>query len=115
VIWQLREENTRLHKTIDNLKQRSERDETDTSQCPEPLPRTHSLKKAAKRHCPVPTSRMSKSSVAQMSNQFYEVSRKPVTDKGMEDSADEEIDGETDLSSELSEMRIQPILKSRHV
>ncbi len=44
MIRKLREENGRLHKTIEDLKRRSEREETDSSQCPSPLPRSHSLR-----------------------------------------------------------------------
>ncbi len=43
MIRKLREENGRLHKTIEDLKRRSERDETDSSRCPSPLPHSHSL------------------------------------------------------------------------
>lgn len=67
LIWQLREENRRLHKTIEDMKHSSERDETDSSQCPVPLPRTHSLRKAAKKQtknlsCPSSTSKQVTSS-----------------------------------------------------
>jgi hypothetical protein len=115
VIWQLREENRRLHKTIEDMTHRSERDETNASQCPEPLPRTHSLTKAAKKHPPVPTPRRSKSPVAQMSTRISKEIGKSVMDDGEEVSADEELDGEINLSGELAEMRLQSTPKNRHV
>ncbi|XP_052438346.1 uncharacterized protein LOC127977503 [Carassius gibelio] len=115
VIWQLREENRRLHKTIEDLQHTSEREETDSSQCPVPFPRTHSSTKAAKKPSPVPTPRLSKVAVAQMSDQISKETGKPVMDDGKEESEDEERDCEINLSGELSEMKLQPTSKNRHV
>lgn len=115
VIWQLREENRRLHKTIEDMKHSSEREETDSSQCPVPFPRTHSSTKATKKPSPVPTPRLSKLAVAQMSDQISKETGKPVMDKGKEQSEDEELDCEINLSGELSEMKLQPTSKNRYV
>ncbi len=54
MIRKLREQNGRLHKTIGDLKRRSERDETDSSQCPSPLPHSHSLRSIEKKQTRVP-------------------------------------------------------------
>lgn len=50
-----------------------------------------------------------------MSNQTSKETGKPVTDDERAESADEELDNETELSSELSEMRLQSTPKNRHV
>ncbi|XP_073727789.1 uncharacterized protein [Misgurnus anguillicaudatus] len=113
VIRQLREENRRLHKTIEDMTHSSERDETDSTQRPVPMPRTHL--KTAKKHPPVPTPRLSKSPVTQMSNQCSDQAGKPVMDYGTAYSADEELEGEINLSGELSERRLQFTPKNRYV
>ncbi|ROI27794.1 hypothetical protein DPX16_23116 [Anabarilius grahami] len=118
LFWQVQEENRQLHKTIEDMKHSSERDETDLSQCPVPLPRTHSLRKTAKKQTsisPVPAPHLNKSLIAQVSNQTSKETGKPVMDDKRAEPADEEPDDETELSSELSEMRLQSTPKNRHV
>ncbi len=119
MIRKLREENGRLHKTIEDLKRRSEREETDSSQCPSPLPRSHSLRSIEKKQTrvpPVPAPRSNKSLIAQMSNQTYkEALQHSVVDDEMARSAVEELNYEAKLSNDLSKMRLQSTPRSRHV
>ncbi len=119
MIRKLREENGRLHKTIEDLKRRSEREETDSSQCPSPLPRSHSLRSIEKKQTrvpPVPAPRSNKSLIAQMSNQTYkEALQHSVVDDEMARSEVEELNYEAKLSNYLSKMRLQSTPRSRHV
>ncbi|KAL1269065.1 hypothetical protein QQF64_031354 [Cirrhinus molitorella] len=116
VIQQLREENRRLKNTIEGMKYSDLSDETDSSRCPLPQPRTHSLCKAAKKQDqipPVPAPRKNKSPIAQVSKLTFKETENLAVDDKRTELTDEELDSETELSSDLSKMRLQSTPKDR--
>ncbi|KAK2871447.1 hypothetical protein Q8A67_023974 [Cirrhinus molitorella] len=109
VIQQLREENRQLKNTIEGMKYSDLSDETDSSRCPLPQPRTHSLCKAAKKQDqipPVPAPRKNKSPIAQVSKLTFKETENLAVDDKRTELTDEELDSETELSSDLSKMRL---------
>ncbi|KAL1267371.1 hypothetical protein QQF64_032734 [Cirrhinus molitorella] len=116
VIQQLREENRRLKNTIEGMKYSDLSDETDSSRCPLPQPRTHSLCTAAKKQDqipPVPAPRKNKSPIAQVSKLTFKETENLAVDDKRTELTDEELDSETELSSDLSKMRLQSTPKDR--